>query len=558
MPNLHCRGAAAPRPHRHTPPRAAAIGPVPVLAVLGSGLAQVFSAERYLQECLRFEAGGDYTTARQSCLNALQVDPQLVPANLALARIEMQLGDLGPAESRLNRIRNQVGTPEPTVLLAEIAYRSERYAEASGLATTARSQLAQSPNVELSARVAYLEGLIASREGRIDDALEAFDRAVLLDGLQVRYRLADAELRFRLGDLSGALQQLREYERISGDTTNPDVASLQGRLLWAQGDVGPATDRIEQALALRSLRDSAGQAEDLRVLAILYYGQGQFEAGGIALREALRRGNLLGDLASNAMVWLLIVVALLAVHLLGESRHGDVVRAGAESGPDGHLWTLGQAYGILLGAIVAGLAASLAYSSLAYDNLLALVTPVQQQDARAVYLITFALIIALLSWNRARRSGFDPAERLVGRSSEVATGVVAGVVLLAVVIAYLAYTERSGVFGPFFLDLSRPTPLAVVALALLPLSELYFRGILFQTVAKRYDPRSAVIVAALVWAAVLVTPALLLALVGVALSELYRRRQRNGLMVVVTVLVGWVGLALAAVVSPFVRGLFFY
>ena len=38
--------------------------------------AQVFSATRYLEECLRFEAGGDLSTARQSCLNALQADPR--------------------------------------------------------------------------------------------------------------------------------------------------------------------------------------------------------------------------------------------------------------------------------------------------------------------------------------------------------------------------------------------------------------------------------------------------------------------------------------------------
>ena len=92
---------------------------------------QAFSSERYLQECLRFEAGGDLGTARGSCLNALEIAPDLVDAQLALARIEFGLGDLASAESRLVRIRGQVPGAEPAVLLAEIAFASERIDEAA-------------------------------------------------------------------------------------------------------------------------------------------------------------------------------------------------------------------------------------------------------------------------------------------------------------------------------------------------------------------------------------------------------------------------------------------
>lgn len=528
-------------------------------ALLGAGHAQVFNADRYLQECLRFEAGGDHTTARQSCLNSLQVDPDNVQAELALARIELALGEHAAAESRLYRIRNRVEGPEPLVLLAEVAFLGGRRSEAAAFAANARSQLDRDVNLELSARIAYLEAEIAARDGRFDDALHAYERAIDLDGLEVRYRLADARLRFRLGDVDGALSSLERYATISGDARNADLTSLEGRLLWAKGSMGLATDRIETALALRSLRDSSGQSDDLRVLSLLYYAQGDLESGGLALREAMRRGNLLASLGSNAMLWLVAVVVLLAVHLLGESRHsGGSAAAGPLTAPppDGAMLSVGQAYGVFLASALMGLAASLVYSALVYQNLLALFTPLQQQEARAVYFAVFALVAAALTWQRARQAGIDPAERLLGSPNDLATGLVIGLGVVALVVGYLAWTERGGMFGSFFLDLSRPTVFAIVALALLPLSELFFRGFYYPSLAKRYGTGLAVVASALIFAIAFGTPILLLVLVGLVLGEVYRRR-KNGLLVLSAVLVGWVGLVIAAGLSPFVRSLFF-
>ena len=82
--------------------------------------AQVFSSDRYYQQCLGFEAGGDLTTARQSCLSALEVDGSRTDVQLALGRIEFALGELGSAESRLTRVRPQLEGAEVDVLLAEV------------------------------------------------------------------------------------------------------------------------------------------------------------------------------------------------------------------------------------------------------------------------------------------------------------------------------------------------------------------------------------------------------------------------------------------------------
>ena len=514
--------------------------------------AQVFSAERYLQECLRFEAGGDLSTARQSCLNALEVDPRSVTAELALARIDAALGDHGAAEIRLNRIRNQVGTPEPTVLLAEIAYALERYDEAAGHLSRARFELAASPDASLTARVAFLSGNLARRDGRVDQALASYAEAIGFDGLNVSYRLTDADLRFRLGDVDGAQRQLAAYEEISGDVRNAAVKSLQGRLLWAQGQVGAAAERLETALALRGLRDSAAQFDDLRVLSLLYYAQGDFDSGGIALREASRRGNLVGQVTNNALLWVLAVLVLLGLILVAESRKAGLTSDTTVEPPP---WGLGEAYGILIAAVLLGLAASLLYSILVQGNLVALLTPLQRQDALAVYAIVFALTSGLLAWRRVARAGIEPAVYLLGPSGQFVTGVLLGLALCGLMVAYLVYFPRTGVFGSVPFDLSRPTPLVVAALVLLPLAEFAFRGLLQPSLGRRYGTTPAVAMMALLWAIAYGSPLLPLIVAGFGLAEA-TRRQPGALVALVAVLVGWLTLLALALTMPQVRGLF--
>jgi tetratricopeptide (TPR) repeat protein len=528
----------------------AALGALTLLAP--TARAQVFSADRYLQECLRFEAGGDLSTARQSCLNALQADPRSIATELALARIETALGEHGAAETRLNRIRGQVATPEPTVLLAEIAYAGERWDEVAIHLARARAELTVAPDASLIARIAYLEGRLAIRDGRVNDALVGYAEAIGFDGLNVAYRLADATLRFRLGDVVGARSQLDAYESISGDVRNAAVKSLQGRLLWATGEVAAARDLLESALALRGLRDSAAQADDLRVLALLYYAQGDFDSGGIALREASRRGNLVGQVTTNAVLWVLAVVVLLGLILMAESRRASVV---PDSGGEPPPWTLGEAYGTLLAAALLGLAASLTFSTLWQGNVLALLTPLQRQDALAVYAIVFAAAAGLLAWRRVRRAGIEPAPYLLGPSGQLVNGVLLGLGLCLAMLAYLAYVPRGGVFGSFLFDLARPTPLVVAALVLLPLAEFTHRGLLQPSLTRRYGSGQAVGIAGLVWAIAYGTPVLALVASGLALAEATRRKP-GGLIAFVAVLVGWLSLLLLAALVPQVRGLF--
>src|SRR5690625_3808651 len=89
--------------------------------LLPAASAQAFDGARFLEQCLRLEAGQDYVSARESCLNALQLNPDDTTALLALARIEIQLGQLGSAEDRLLQLRSRVDSAEPALLLAETA-----------------------------------------------------------------------------------------------------------------------------------------------------------------------------------------------------------------------------------------------------------------------------------------------------------------------------------------------------------------------------------------------------------------------------------------------------
>src|SRR5690606_27061383 len=139
------------------------------LLALSHASAQGFDENVYYQQCLRFEAGGDLETARRACQNALQVRPSFAEAELALARIELRLGEHASAESRLRRIRNSIPTAEPIVLLAEAALAGGRPDEAQGFLSNARSLLQQQGNRELEGRLQSLEGRIDEFAGRYDD-----------------------------------------------------------------------------------------------------------------------------------------------------------------------------------------------------------------------------------------------------------------------------------------------------------------------------------------------------------------------------------------------------
>jgi tetratricopeptide (TPR) repeat protein len=524
-----------------------------LLLLLGAASAQNFSADRYLAQCLRFEAGEDYTSAREACRNALEIDPDRQDVRLALARVEVALGELAAAEARLRPLVGRVGGAEPALLLAEIALEEERLSGAESRLREARAQLEPTPDRDLAARLAYLEGRLREARGLVREALDGYDEAVEGDPLEVTYRLADARLRFQLGDADGARTQLEAYQVLSGDDRDPRVRSLLGRTLWAAGDLEAAAGQLETALALWGNRQTGQQAADLRTLGFVYLGQGDLNRGTLALREAGRRGNQVILLGGNLLLWLLVLLGLLVVHLLAESRIETRSTLEVVEGPQ--VWSVGSVYGVLLLAAAAALAAGVGAGVLLYDNLLALVTPYQAGETRALMASVFALVALLLTIRTVRATGWRPGPRLLGPTDTFAAGLLLGLALLAVTLGYLALRPDDAFFADLWIDLSRLSPGLVVAMVLLPLAELVFRPFAFDALDARYDRGSALLIAGGLSTLVLATPVLLLLPFGLVLAEAYRRT-RSGTLPLVAQLTLHVGLVVATLLSPWARGLF--
>ena len=523
-------------------------------ALAGSAAAQGFDENVYYQQCLRFEAGGDLETARRACQNALQVRPSFADAELALARIELRLGDAAGAESRLRRVRDRVPGAEPLVLLAEAVLAGGRPLEAESFLQSARSELAERGNRELEARLHLVAGEIAQHRGQYDTALAAYGSAIAADGINVDYRLADAALRLRLGDAATAAQQLRAYMQLTGDSRDPRVRSLLGQTLWAQGNLGDAAGELATAHQLRGSRDTDAQARDLRSLALIYAAQGDYEAGSLAMRESLRRDNLLSHLNGNTILWLFALLLLVGAHLVGESRISNSSSLEVIDGP--RTWSVGNVYGVLLLSLLLAVTVALLYGVVRFNNPLVLFTPVQSTNALALFFITLAVMLGLLSWHRVQSNGFDPMDTLIGTSTRPMLGIGWGILMLAALIAYLYYDPFEGVLGGFYLNLLQLTPYVVAAMILIPLSELFFRAMLVPPLARRYDGRIAMVVSATLYAIVFGTPVALLLLFGLILADL-TRRHKNSIEPLLAQLTLHIGLVVAVAVSPFVRSLFF-
>ncbi|MFA5550140.1 MAG: tetratricopeptide repeat protein [Trueperaceae bacterium] len=522
--------------------------------LLAFGNAQGFDETRYFNQCQLFEARGDLETARQFCLNALQVRPDFAEAELVLARIELGLGDPTSAETRLRRVRNRIDTAEPLVLLAQSALDLDRPGEAEGLLQEAQRRLASEANVELEARVAVLSGQIMQSQGRYDEALAQYARAIAIDPLNVSYRLLDANLRLRLRDADSAARQLSSYIQLTGNDRDPDVRSLLGRALWAQGDLSAASGHLATAHQLRGARNVEAQAADLRGLALISYAEGDFAGGGLALRESFRRENFTSALAGNTLLWVLLLLLVVALHLVGESRISASSSLEVIEGPQP--WSVGQIYGTLITALLVAVLVTVLYGLITFENVLALLTPGAGGDATALFFLTFAVMLALLSWRRVQMNGHDAYEELLGDARTVPYGIGWGLLFLGLTIAYLYYRPGGEALGGFYVDFLQATPLVVAAAILIPLAELFFRPFVMAPLKKRYTAPIATALSGALYALAFGVPILLLLPFGLVLAAAWNRRS-SGWEPLLAQLTLHVGLLVAVAASPWVRSLFY-
>lgn len=525
-----------------------------VALLLAVGNAQGFDETRYFNQCQLFEARGDLETARQFCLNALQVRPDFAEAELVLARIELGLGDPTSAETRLRRVRNRIDSAELLVLLAQAALDNERPGEAEAFLQEAQRRLNTQGNLELEAQVAVLSGRIMQSQGRYDDALSEYAQAIDLDPLNAEYRLLDATLRLRLRDPDNAARQLSSYIQLTGNDRDPEVRSLLGRALWAQGNLAAASGHLATAHQLRGARNVDAQAADLRGMALISYAEGDFEAGGLALRESFRRENFSSILSGNTLMWVLLLLLLVGLHLVGESRISASSSLEVVEGPQP--WSVGQIYGTLITSLLVGLLVTVLYGLISFENVLALLTPGTGGDAVALFFLTFAVMLALLSWRRVQMNGHDAYEELLGDARTVPYGLGWGLLFLGLTIAYLHYRPGGEALGGFYLDFLQASPLVVAAAILIPLAELFFRPFVLAPLEKRYTGSIATVLSGSLYALSFGTPLLLLLPFGLVLAAAWSRR-RSGWEPLMAQLTLHVGLLIAVAVSPWVRSLFF-
>ncbi len=514
-----------------------------LLALLLSAptMAQGFDGDRFLEQCLRLEAGGDYVSARESCLNALELDPAGTDTLLALARLEVRLGELSSAENRLLQLRARVSTAEPALLLAEIALERGDMLLAESYLDGAAGQLATSPNAELSARHSWLLGLTLERSGEFQEALGHYRRAAASQPLEQDYYLSAARVLLKLGLPEAAVDELLQYRTASGQRGDADLHSLLGEAQWAAGRLETAASEYEAAFALRAGRDAEAQAADLRSLTAIYYGMGDVQGGNAALGDALGQGNLIRLLAGNSLMWLLVLLLIAALHLLSESRIQEHRTIEAVEGPQ--MWSVARVYSVLVVSALLGLVAVIAWSILVLDNWTAAFTPLQAGQVKALFLIVFSLSSVTGSWLGARKHGWRPAEILLGRSEHMVTGVILGAVLILLAVLWQRYVPTGLLAGNWHFELSRLSGLSLLAVVLLPFSELYFRSFAVPALDKRYGGNLAVLISAGLYALVLGTPVVLSVLIGFALAVAFLRT-RSGLLAVTAQLVLQLGLVL--------------
>ncbi len=523
--------------------RRATFALVLLASVLTSAAAQGgFNANTYYQQCLRFEAGGDLETARQSCLNALNIRAEFSAATLALARIELGLGRLGEAKARLLELsRSAAQSAEAALLLAEIALEEGGLNEAE--AYLERAQRDSRAGQSLEARQHFLSGQLAQARRRSADALAYFQSAVEAEPQNMTYRLAFARLQLGRGDAAAAVQTLQ-----SASGRSADLLSLLAQAQWLEGDLTGAARNFEAAVAARGFTDSDRAARDLRNLVLVYYGQGDVQRGELALKTALRRGDLRETVLGQSTLWLVGFVVLLALHLMGESRVEQTSSLEPTQHPEP--WTVGQVYRVLFVALIAALSLVILYGYIRYENLLALLTPLQSAEMRALFLAALALLLAGLSLWRVTVNGWQPVKTLLGPPSQALLGVGLGGLLLAGTFGFQAYA--AGAFWDGLYPANVPLFPALIAVLALPFAELFFRAFAIPSLERRYTPFYGVAISSVLYALVLGTPLLLLFIVGTVLGVVYWHT-KSGFTPLLAQLTFNVGLLLSAsgLLTPF-------
>jgi putative PEP-CTERM system TPR-repeat lipoprotein len=245
------------------------IGLILVVVVALTGCDLFVSADGRVERARAAVARGDYPGAVIELKNALESDPEHVPARLLLAQASLYLGDARSAEKELRRARESGAKPAE---LAEL---------------TADTQLALGHGAELVAQIdsnelqlrepqrSIYRGEALLAMSRVDDAATAFEaaqRAAPQPPARALIGLARARAAQRRAD--EALQLLDAVpadspERVPAQLARGEILAAQGRFDDARGALQAAFENrrslpvLQQAGLLATLTESELAAGDI-------------------------------------------------------------------------------------------------------------------------------------------------------------------------------------------------------------------------------------------------------------------------------------------------------
>lgn len=440
-------------------------------------------AEGYYAQCRALYEQGVRDSARVTCQLALVVEPNHLPSIKLLGRIFLEENNPAAAQPFIQQMV-RLGPQDPEVALLDAHFMLLQGRPADALARLP-------PGLDTEAVV--LRGYIKEALGRYEEAYAAFLRVTALE----RARLGAARLAERLGRPQEALGLLGH---------SPQEELARARLLWLSGDPHAAAATLEDVLPrLGPLEDD--YTRTLGLLAMVYYGLGEFDKGSLVLRQLSARMSLPSNLLSKVWPWLLVFLLYLGLVLYGESRIEPMrtveMGNGRRFGPGSiHLW-------LILAIALAGLAA-VGIGQLLYQNLLALFTPVQGQVVRPVFYFLLGVFALLIAYHSFSREGMLNA---LGPRTSWVEGIWAGPVLLALLVLYsyiAAPLELSGLgtMYPIFFGLA--------------FLEVVIRGLGYPVFKERYKELSAFMIPAL-FALAIPGPTVFFLMASLFLGWLYLR-----------------------------------
>ncbi|MFN8509351.1 MAG: tetratricopeptide repeat protein [Deinococcaceae bacterium] len=480
-----------------------------VCCLIFGGLFNSGQAQQFIGQCQVFFQAKDYPSAKGQCQLAATSNPKNVRAWQLLAASTLALGELDSAATALEQARTLAPNDDETKRLsAQLNFAREDYEAA--LSDSETVQKISNPNLMIRAQsLDHLE--------RHTEAIEAYKAVLARFPNDDLARVALAE---RLLETSPQ-EALAVVER--GGSQNPTLMVERGYIQWASGQIETAISTLERAQGLiqRTPTTVETEAKVLSTLTLAYFGSGELGKGSATLQRLTAIHNVMGDLLKTLVPFLLPMLALLLLHLFGESRIEPLSALEFDSGP--RSWSVGHIYRLLTLALLGALIASMAYGSLNYQNLLSLWTPLQRTTAIPIFYATFALLLFLMVWQHVRALGWQPKDTLFPEShpEAMSLSVVVGLLWTFATVGYAYFTRMSPApLNGYYLPLELPQIWLVVPLALLPLTHVFWHGYAWTPLEKRYGKAISIGIVVCLYALVFPLPLPLLLLEGTLLTFL--------------------------------------